>query len=1214
MRRQPLWIFIFVFSLLVPSVALAPAARAAEVAQEGLVSSLPTANTPHVLDGIVFSIAEVGDMIVLGGSFTQVQAVSGGPILSRNRVVAFNKNTGQISSTFAPNVNNTVRSVVAAPDGQSVYIGGQYSQVDGSSATKVVRLRLSDGGRVTSFSPPMINALIHDMKLVNNRLFIAGEFTRIGNQDRNSLAELDPATGALRAGVNFTFTGTHRGGSTHVHKFDVDSAGTTMVVTGNFREIDGQPRVQVGMIDLTPNGASLADWHTHRWVPNCYASFDYYLNDLDFAPDGSYFVLGSMGGYGSGPPSLCDTVSRWETSERGTNIDPTWANYTGGDSVYALEATGEVVYYGGHSRWVNNPFAADRVGPGAVDREGIGALNPDNGMPLTWNPGRNRGRGVFDMLATDDGLWVGSDTDRIGRYLYRGRIAFFPLAGGSSIPRPEAPSLPVDVIQTGSSLDMDNRYLYRINTGGPTIPAVDSGPSWVNDINPPGSTYRNTGNAATYTTIPALAPGVPNTTPIEVYSSERWDPPAAPEMRWSFPVEVGKNVEVRLYLGNSCDCTSTAGSRTYDVSIDGDLVLDNLDLVATYGHRVGGMESFDIVSDGVVDIDFGHVTENPLVNAIEIVDLDAPPPAGGEDLTRQIYFDGESAGPAQQFTVPGVPWDDVRGGFVGDDALYLALSNGTLTRRSFDGQTAGPATTLDLYGLTSFASEMQAMTGMFYTNGRIYFTLSGQSALYMRYFEVESGIVGAERYVHSTNLPGMSWNSVRGMFLAGDGLYWAADDGNLHRLNWTADVGDGSVSGPSELVSGPEIDGAHWTGRSLIAMQGEQAPPPNRAPVASFVEDCTWLTCTLDATGSSDPDGEIVDYAWQFAGTSASGAVQTIDFPTAGDHEVTLTVTDDDGATSSVTRTITTEDPPPNVEPVASFVEDCTWLTCTLDASDSSDPDGEIVDYAWQFAGTTATGAVQTVTFPEAGDHEVTLTVTDDDGASSSTSRLITVEDPPPVEPSDLTFVDSSSSSTTGSAMIHSTTVPAQVEAGDMLVAVFAANSVLDQITPPTGWEQAAQTATNGMSGAVFTREATAADAGTSVSVQVPRFMRGNLVVSAYRGADLAGATIAMERETTNQATHVTPELPATPGDWVLSYWADKTASTTAWTAPTGVAVRQTGAGAGAGHLSWLLADSDGPTLLTTAGGLSATANSSTINAVMATLVITPATDGDDQE
>ncbi|HEY5514579.1 MAG TPA: PKD domain-containing protein, partial [Pengzhenrongella sp.] len=104
------------------------------------------------------------------------------------------------------------------------------------------------------------------------------------------------------------------------------------------------------------------------------------------------------------------------------------------------------------------------------------------------------------------------------------------------------------------------------------------------------------------------------------------------------------------------------------------------------------------------------------------------------------------------------------------------------------------------------------------------------------------------------------------------------------------------------------------------------------------------------------------------------------------------------GGTFTDAFTIRPADPTQNVSPTASFTSSCTLLNCAVDASGSTDPDGTIASYAWDFGDTTtATGPAASHTYAAPGSYTVTLTVADDDGATGSTTRTVspTTASPP---------------------------------------------------------------------------------------------------------------------------------------------------------------------------------------------------------------------------
>ncbi len=81
-------------------------------------------------------------------------------------------------------------------------------------------------------------------------------------------------------------------------------------------------------------------------------------------------------------------------------------------------------------------------------------------------------------------------------------------------------------------------------------------------------------------------------------------------------------------------------------------------------------------------------------------------------------------------------------------------------------------------------------------------------------------------------------------------------------------------------------------------------PGENEAPVARFNVDCDGLSCTFDASGSTDSDGSITSYEWSIGGMPATGVNYQYTFAEGGDYEVKLTVTDNDDAEASTTQTV----------------------------------------------------------------------------------------------------------------------------------------------------------------------------------------------------------------------------------------------------------------------------------------------------------------------
>ena len=472
------------------------------------------------------------------------------------------------------------------------------------------------------------------------------------------------------------------------------------------------------------------------------------------------------------------------------------------------------------------------------------------------------------------------------------------MAGGETPPPTDPYTLPGDLynVPTSSCSGVDPSILYRVNTGGPSVGTTDCGPNWVGDDSDgaPGAAFRNTGSNS----VPAWGQQftvngtVPASTPPQIFDSERWDPNDANEMHWTFPVPSGTHVQVRLYFINQYSGTSQVGQRVFNVAIEGTTVLNSYDIVNDVGNLVGTMKAFPATSNGNINIDFSHVTENPLINGIEIINTDVaplPPPGPVNRLDRRT-FNGSTPGTTSSLNTPSIDWSTTRGIFALQGKLYTGSTNGTFSVRSFDGTSVGAAQAINLNGLTDF--PVQNLSGMFFLDGQLYFTVQGTSQMFHRGFTPESQIVESFRY--TVNAPSVDFSTVRGLTYANGHLYYARTDGNLYSMGFANGVPDGN-----EVLVSPKSAGYDWSSNGLfifthVAVDTDPPTAPGK-PTGSSAGNGSISISWAASTDASPPitykiyrDGDLVNAV----GTTTSTTFTDTNLTPGSQHTYTIGATD----------------------------------------------------------------------------------------------------------------------------------------------------------------------------------------------------------------------------------------------------------------------------------------------------------------------------------
>ena len=309
-------------------------------------------------------------------------------------------------------------------------------------------------------------------------------------------------------------------------------------------------------------------------------------------------------------------------------------------------------------------------------------------------------------------------------------------------------------------------------------------------------------------------------------------------------------------------------------------------------------------------------------------------------------------------------------------------------------------------------------------------------------------------------------------------------DGTI--VNWIWDFGDANTGSGPTVTHTYDTVGSKTVVLTVTDDRGETGVATdvvvvvelaNLDPIADFTYATSGLTATLDGGASTDedgPGGQPVVWEWSFGdGATGSGIVVDHVYATDGEYEVTLTVTDDRGASDTHTNTVGVGTFA-NEPPVAAAAPEGSGLIVDLDGSSSSDGDGEIAFYEWDFGDESSSAGPQPRhTFAAPGTYRVTLLVSDNDGALDQVSLDLVL----PLKPS---ATSTTSTSTTSTSTTSTSTTPTSTTS----TSTTSTSTTSTSTTPTTMPTTASGTAVTSTQATTSTSESTATT--TTIALPMP--------------------------------------------------------------------------------------------------------------------------------
>ncbi|MBA3801671.1 MAG: PKD domain-containing protein [Acidimicrobiia bacterium] len=816
--------------------------------------ALPTVQ----IDGVVWSQVVVGNTVYAGGRFDNVRPAGAAPgtnLTPRANLLAYDITTGKLITSFAPSLNGQVLSVTASPDGSRIYVAGDFTTANGQPRNRVAAYSTATGALITSFKPIGVNSRARAVIATNDAVYVGGGFQGAGATARRNLAAFRASDGALLGwNPNADYT---------VWALAVSNDGTAVFAGGSFTYVGGQ--AAYGLVKINAATGVVMPWNAQNTVRN--AGPDAGVTSLRVHGDNVYGTTFHFGPGGNLEGTFKAAV--------GTG-DVEWVTNCHGDNYSTFMQRG-VVYSVGHAHYCGNMGGGfpqystwkfqhtqawtDAVG-GEILNEAFGRFNWHGVKPgpsmISWLPAMSIGsftgqnQAGWHVTGNDDYVVVGGEFPRVNGAGQQGLVRF---ARRPISPRREGPRF------------TNNRFAPTLVPRTPTSLRV----SWTagfdrDDLALHYTVYRADTTTARYTTTA---------------SSNWWMTPSLGFVDTG--LTPGATYSYRIVVKDSDNnvVNSSSVSVTMPTAVP---ATAHADRVRADGARIfwpmnetSGLTVTDRA--GLTD---GHGDNGVTWNQPGAIAGDTAAFLMDNDWSR-VYTLGIETAPDMFTAQVWIRTTTTRGGRIlgfGD----LQKGNSGHRDRHIYMDNSGRL----LFGVRAQNGAARTVTSpLSYRDGRWHQVTATMGSAGMRLFV--DGVLVASR---SDTAAGEAY--LGHWRLGGDRL--SGWPNTPSTVNFVGDVDEIAIY-PTAL--GQAAIGAQYQLRS--------APPTtNSPPTAAFTSSASGLTASFDGSGSSDPDGSIVAYAWNFGdGTTASGRTASRTYAAAGTYDVALTVTDDDGARGTVVRQVT---------------------------------------------------------------------------------------------------------------------------------------------------------------------------------------------------------------------------------------------------------------------------------------------------------------------